>query len=172
MSTNAKVNTGQIGVDLNLVGSARVFGLGDSYKTDGGGEFIYVLFNSAVNIGGLTKLEPGFLGTAGTGANLASADSRLGFAQTTMAASQYGFLALSGQNVLVRTIGGVTGGGGHPLYTTDTAGALSTASVSASQFQVFGVWLQSSVSASAATATVSTAAVVNPFLRKPRAGGS
>src|SRR3990167_8884659 len=172
MSTNHVVQDGSIGIDLNVIGSARVFGLGDTLKGDGGSEFIYVLFNSAVNQGGLTKLESGYLATAGTGANLASADSRLGFAQTTFAASQYGFVALSGQNVLVRTLGGAGGGGGQPLYTTDTDGALSTASVSASQFQVWGVWLHSSVSASGATATVSTAAVSFPHLRKPRAGGS
>jgi hypothetical protein len=160
MSTNHKVQDGSIGIDLNVLGSARVYGLGETHKTDGGGEFIYVLFNSAVNQGGLTKIEPGYLATAGTGANLA---------QTTFAASQYGFLALAGQNVLVRTLGGATGGGGQPLYTTDTAGALSTASTSASQFQVWGVWLHSSVSATAATATVSTAAVSYPHLRIPRA---
>lgn len=171
MATNHVVQDGSIGIDLNVIGSARVYGLGETHKGDGGSEFIYVLFNSAVNQGGLTKIDSGYLATAGTGANLASADSRLGFAQTTFAASQYGFLALSGQNVLVRTLGGAAGGGGHPLYTTDTAGALSTASTSASQFQVWGVWLHSSVSASAATATVSTAAVSYPHLRKPRAGG-
>lgn len=170
MATDHVVQDGTIGIDLNVIGSARVFGLGQSVKTDGGGEFIYVLFNSAVNQGGLTRIEPGYRASAGTGANLASADSRLGFAQTTFAASQYGFLALAGQNVLVRTLGG-SGTGGAPLYTTDTAGALSTASVSASQFQVWGVWLHSSVSASAATATVSTAAVSYPHLRRPRAGG-
>ena len=172
MSTSHFVNDGRIGIDLNYISSQRAYGLGASYNTDGGGEFIYVLFNSAVTQGALTKIEPGYLATAGTGANLASADSRLGFAQTAYGASQYGFLALAGQNVLVRTLGGVTGGGGHPLYTTDTAGTLSTASTSASQFQVWGVWLHSSVSASAATATVSTAAVSYAHLRKPRAGGS
>jgi hypothetical protein len=171
MATNHFVSDGTLGIDLNYVGSARALGLGNSYATDGGGEFIFVLFNSAVVQGAVCKIEPGYVATAGSGANLASADSRLGFAQTAYAASQYGFLALAGQNVLIRTLGGIGGGGGQPLYTTDTAGALSTASTSASQFQVWGVWLHSSVSASAATATVSTAAVSYPHLRKPRAGG-
>lgn len=167
MSTNVKVVNGQIGIDLNIVGSARSYGLGDSYMTDGGGEFMYVRYESAVNIGGMCKIEAGFLASAGTGPAWASADTRLGFAQTTHPASTYGFLALAGQNVLVRTLGGATGGGGQALYTTDTAGALSTATASSSQFQVWGVWLQSSVSASAATATVSTAAVSYPHLRRP-----
>lgn len=161
---------GAIGIDLNSLGSARAYGLGDSYMTDGGGEFIYVLFNSAVNQGGMAKIEMSpatYRATAATGANLTSADARLGFAQTTHPASTYGFLALAGQNVLVRTLGGSAGGGGAPLYTTGTAGALSTATASTTEFQVWGVWLKSSVSATAATATVSTAAVSYPHLRKP-----
>lgn len=170
MSTSHKVEDGSIGIDLNVIGSARVFGLGQTHKTDGGGEFIYVLFNSAVNQGGLTEIKAGYLASAALGTQLVIDDSRLGFAQTTFAASQYGFLALSGQNVLVRTLGGV-GVRGQPLYTTDTAGALSTATASASQFQVWGVWLHSSVSATAATATVSTAAVSHPMLRRPRLVG-
>lgn len=170
MSTNHVVQDGSIGIDLNVIGSARVFGLGDTVKGNGGSEFIYVLFNSAVNQGGLTKIKAGYLGSACTGANLTTSDARLGFAQTTFAASQYGFLALSGQNVLVRTLGG-SGFRGEPLYTTSTLGALSTASTSATEFQVWGVWLQASVSATAATATVSTAAVSYAHLRKPRVGG-
>ena len=174
MPTVAVVKGGQLGIDLNYIGSNRAYGLGDSYMSDGGGEYLYVLFNSAVNQGGMCKIElspASYRASAVTGANLTSADSRLGFAQTTFAASQYGFLALAGQSVLVRTLGGVTGGGGQPMYTTGTAGALSTASSSASQFQVWGVWLKSSVSATAATATVSTAAVSYAHLRKPTAGG-
>ena len=88
MATNHSVQDGAIGIDLNVIGSARVYGLGETHMGDGGSEFVYVLFNSAVSQGGLTKLEPGYLATAGSGANLASADSRLGFAQTTFAASQ------------------------------------------------------------------------------------
>lgn len=171
MATNHVVQDGCIGIDLNTVGSSRAFALGETHKGDGGSEWIYVQFNLTVNQGGMCKIEPGYIGTAATGANLASADSRLGFAQTTYPASTYGFLALSGHNVLVRLTGGAGGGGGQPLYTTDTAGQISTASVSASQFQVWGVWLQSSVSASGTTATVATAAVSFAHLRKPRVGG-
>ena len=170
MSTNHVVQDGSIGIDLNVIGSARAYGLGETHKTDGGGEFIYVLFNSAVNQGGLTEIKAGYLASAALGTQLVIDDARLGFAQTTYAASQYGFIALAGQNVLVRTLGGV-GVRGQPLYTTDTAGALSTATVSASQFQVWGVWLHSSVSATAATATVSTASVSYPMLHRPRAVG-
>lgn len=171
MPTNHSVQDGAIGIDLNVIGSNRVYALGETHKGDGGSEWIYVLFNSAVNYGGLTKIEPGYRATAATGANLASADSRLGFAQTTFAASQYGFLALAGANVMIRLQGSMLGGGGQPLYTTDTAGELSTASTSASQFQVWGLWLHSSVSQLAATVTAVTAAVSFPHLRKPRAGG-
>ena len=176
MATNHVVQDGTIGIDLNYIGSNRAYGLGETHKGDGGSEFIYVLFNGAVNQGGLTKLKStnpllgaaSYRATACTGANLTSANARLGFAQTTFAASQYGFLALSGQNILVRTLGGATGGGGQPLYTTSTLGAMSTATTSATEFQVWGVWLKSSVSATAATATVSTAAVSYAFIRSPR----
>ncbi|MCR4300729.1 MAG: hypothetical protein NUV51_03890 [Sulfuricaulis sp.] len=167
MATNHVVQDGSIGIDLNYIGSARTFGLGQTVKGDGGSEFMYVLFNSAVNQGGLTKIEAGYLGSACTGANETTSMNRLGFAQTTFAASQYGFLALAGQNVLVRTLGGAAFKG-EALYTTSTLGAMSTATASSTEFQVWGVYLQSSVSATAATATVSTAAVSYPFLRKPK----
>ena len=166
MSTNHVVNTGTVGIDLNSMSSSNVYGLGASFVGDGGSAFIYVLANTALSDGALTRIKNGYRASAGTGTNLASADSRLGFAQTAFAASQYGFLALAGQNIRVRTLGGVASGG-MPMYTTETAGALSTATTSASQFQVWGVWMQSSVSASAATATVSTAAVSYPHIRRP-----
>ena len=166
MSTNHVVNTGTIGIDLNSISSSNVYGLGASFEGDGGSQFIYVLANTLLADGALTRIKNGYRASAATGTNLSSADSRLGFAQTAVAASQYGFLALAGQNIRVRTLGGVASGG-MPMYTSETAGALSTATTSASQFQVWGVWMQSSVSASAATATVSTAAVSYPHIRRP-----
>ena len=166
MSTNHTVSDGSIGIDLNYIGSSRAYGLGETHQTNGGGEFIFVQFTSAVSQGGLSVVNGSYEASAAIGTNMVIGDSRLGFAQTPFAASQYGFLALSGQAVLVRTLGGA-GTRGHYLYTTDTAGAMSTATASVSQFQVWGVWLHSSVSATAATATVSTAAVSNVLLRRP-----
>lgn len=171
MATNHYVTDGALGIDLNYVNSARNFTLGETHASDGGGHFIFVRFESSTNQGALCKIDTGYLASQASGANLASADSRLGFAQTAFQASQYGFLALSGQNILVRLTGGMAGGGGQPLYTTDTAGNISTASVSASQFQVFNVFVHTSASASGTTATVVTAAVQFPHLRKPRVGG-
>lgn len=171
MATNHYVTDGALGIDLNYINSARNHTLGETHMSDGGGCFIFVRFESSTNQGALCKIDTGYLSSHASGANLASADSRLGFAQTAYAASQYGFLALAGENVLVRLTGGMAGGGGQPLYTTDTAGNISTASVSASQFQIFGVWVHSSASASGTTATVVTAAVQFAHLRKPRAGG-
>lgn len=171
MATNHYVTDGAIGIDLNSIGSARNFTLGETHGGDGGSQFVYTRFESSTNQGALCKIDTGYLASQASGANLASADSRLGFAQTAFPASTYGFLALSGENILIRLTGGAAGGGGQPLYTTDTAGNISTASVSASQFQVFGVWMHASASAAGTTATVVTAAVSFAHLRKPRAGG-
>lgn len=169
---------GKIGVDLDTVASADASSykglpakLGDTAEGTGASEWIFVRASSAVDAGGLVGITTAYEISAITDAALVSVDRRLGFAQTAFAVSQYGFVATRGNNILVRVTGNMLGGGGVPVYTTSVAGCLGSASASASHFQIWGVYLKSSVSASGATATAVTAAVSWPMARKPRAGG-
>ena len=161
----ASVTDGAIGIDLNTVGSTRAYGLGETHAGNEGSTWLYVVAGSALTLGALTKIQDGFVASAQVAAQ-ASADCRLGFAQTAFAASQYGFIALSGHNLLVRHAVHV-GSPGQPMYTSDTAGAMSTATVTASQLQVMGVWITGTNSAT--TLGTVTAAVSFPHLRRPKA---
>ena len=172
------VTDGKIGIDIDTVASADAFNysrpqatLGQTVEGNNASEWIYVRASSAITAGALVGITTGYEVSAITDAAVTSVDRRLGFAQTAFAISQYGFVATRGQNILVRIAGNMLGGGGVAVYTTDTAGALGSASASASHFQVWGVYLKSSVSASGTTATAVTAAVSWPMLRRPRAGG-
>ncbi len=82
----------------------------------------------------------------------------VGFAQVAFATSDYGWVMLSGKptiNCPVNTNGGV------PLYTSDTAGFLDDATVSASQMQIFGVVL----TVSNGSTTAGTAIAAFPTVR-------
>ena len=172
------VTDGKIGIDLDTPASADAYNykgipatMGETCEGNNASEWIFVRASSAVNAGALVGINTANEISAITSPAVVSVDKRLGFAQTAFQVSQYGFVATRGNNILVRVAGNMLGGGGVPVYTTDTAGCLGSASSSASHFQVFGVYLKSSVSASGATATAVTAAVSWPMLRKPRAGG-
>lgn len=167
------VTDGAIGIDLDSASSADKYTsglppatLGQTHEGNNNSEWIFVRATSTVPAGGLVAIETNNTVSALTSTNMVSANRRIGFAQTAFAASQYGFVATRGNNILVRVSGAVGGGGGQPLYTTDTAGVLSTVTASASHFAIWNVYLKSSVSASAATAAAVTASVSWP-MREP-----
>jgi hypothetical protein len=164
------VTDGAIGIDLDTVASADAagafsakYGLGETHEGNNASEWIFVRATSALTAGAMVVIESDNTVSALVGNNFNSANRRLGFAQTAFAVSQYGFVAIRGNSILIRLLGGVGGGGGQPLFTTDTAGALSTATNTASQWPIWGVYLSSSASAVAATAGVFTAAVAWPL---------
>lgn len=168
------VTDGALGVDLDTVGSACNYTPLETHEGNKASEWIYVQSTAAINQGALVGINGAGGATAITGGAIGTASSapslKFGFAQTAFAASQWGFVAARGNGILIRLLGGV-GPSAAPLFTTDTAGALSTASASASQFQVFGVYTQGSVSAVAATAAAASANVAWPLVRKPGLGG-
>lgn len=165
---------GSIGIDLESVGSNCNYTPGQTVEGSNASEWIYVLAASAITQGAMVGISASGRATPITGGAIGTASStpslKFGFAQTAFAVSQWGFVAARGQGVLIRLLGGV-GPSAAPLFTTDTAGALSTASASASQFQIFGVYTETSVSATAATAAAATANVSFPLVRKPGLGG-
>lgn len=167
---------GSIGIDLETVSSACNYTPGQTVEGSNASEWIYVLANAAISAGGMVGIAASGRATTITGSAISTASSapsiKFGFAQTAFQASQWGFVAARGQGVLIRLLGGIgPNAAANPLYTTETAGALSTASASATQFQVFGVFIESSVSAVAATAAAVTANLSFPILRKPGLGG-
>ena len=167
------VTDGAIGINLDNPTSAdrypagvAPYAQGQTHEGNNNSEWIYVLATSALNAGAMVVIETNNTVSALISTNLVSANRRIGFAQTAFTSSQFGFVATRGNNILIRVQGAVTGGGGQPLYTTDTAGALSTVTNSASHFAIWNVYLKSSVSASASTAAAATAAVSWP-MREP-----
>lgn len=162
------VTGGAIGIDITNTGSACNYTPGQSHIGSNGTEWVYAMAPSALNQGALVALSGGSLATAVTGAGLLGSSTlsvRYAFAQTAFAASTWGFMAVRGSKVLIRM--GSAAGVDAPLYTTDTAGVLSATTATASQFQIFGVSLEASVSASGATATVATANISFPIARRP-----
>lgn len=166
------VTDGRIGIDLATVSSNAAVFPGESHLGANGSEFIYVLAGGAVNQGGLVAIDGAGVARTVTGDSFTSASAslsyRFGFAQTAFAASQYGFVAVRGAKILVRVQASVTQGA--PLYTSNTAGELSASTASASQFGMLGVLIESTASASGTSATVSTANISFPVLRRPKIG--
>jgi hypothetical protein len=168
------VTDGRIAIDIFNLSSAAAYTPGESHIGSNGTEWVYVQSAGALSKGDLVAINGGSILTGVSGTGLIAATNtlsvRYGFVQTAFLSSQWGFVAVRGAKVLVRVAGAVSTPG-RPLYTTDTAGALGQSSASASQFQVFGVNLESSVSASGSTATVATANISFPIARFPKIGG-
>lgn len=158
-------------VDLNTVGSNCNYTPGETHIGSNGSEWIYVQSTGAITQGAMVGINRAYGATPVTGGLIGTASSslsfRVGFAQTAFASSQWGFVALNGNQVLIRIAGAAQL---HDnLYTSDTAGTLAggAATASTSQFQMFGVYLAASVSASGSTATAVTANLSWPLMRKP-----
>ena len=169
---------GKIGIDLDTVGSNCNYTPGMTVEGSQASEWVYVLASEALTQGamvGIKQIGAGAVATMISGARITTASAtpgfKFGFAQTAFQVSQWGFVAARGQGVLIRLLGGVGPATGTTLYPTDTTGCLSTASVSASQFQIFGVYTDTSISATAATAAAATANLTFPLIRKPGLGG-
>lgn len=173
-TANSKfVSDGRIGIDISNLTSACNYQVGETHQGNRGSEYVYAASTGALNQGAIVGINADGTMTALTGALLGTASNtvavRFAFVQTAFLSSQYGFVQVRGGKCLIRILGAA--GAGAPLYTTDTAGALSATSASASQFQIFGVSLESSVSAVASTASVATANVSFPIARFPKIGG-
>lgn len=163
------VTDGRTGIDIMNVTSACNYGAGESHFGAGGSEYVYAQSAAALNQGAMVAVSGGSILTGVTGALMGTASAtlpvRYGFVQTAFAASSWGFVMVRGAKVLVRVQGSPAPQ--NVLYTTDTSGELSVTTATASQFQIFGVQMESSVSASGSTASVATANVSFPIARRP-----
>lgn len=163
------VTDGTLGVDLANVTSDCKYAVGESHIGSNGSEWVYCKSTGAVTSGAMCgiaadgSLVPATGGLIGTAS--ATISNRYGFAQTAWTSSQYGFVAVRGSKILIRVLGAPAPQ--VPLYTSDTVGALAITTASGSQFQVYGVMVEASVSASGSTASVATANVSFPIARRP-----
>lgn len=165
------VSDGRIGIDISNVSSACNYAPGESHIGSNGTEWVYVQSAAALTKGAAVSIAGSGAATGLTGGAFITSSTlsyRFGFAQTAFAASQWGFVAVRGSKVLVRVQGTVQQGA--PLYTTDTSGELGVTTATASQFGVLGVLIESTASASGTSATVSTANISFPVLRRPHVG--
>lgn len=140
----------------------KAFGLGDRYIDASGNEFVFVLASGVITVYDTVWINSAYTAAAITPA-LAVTPGAVGFAQTAFADGEYGFVMTRG----VPTIRvGASCNANVPLYTSDTAGVLDDSTLSASHYQVQGVILAQSVSASISTGT---AVASFPLIRRPQA---
>lgn len=158
------ITDGAIGINLESPDSASKAALGEIHAGDNGTEWRYILSGVALTRGACVAIG------ANNQANPLTATTTLmglplGFAQTAFAASQYGWVATRGNAIMIQITGAIAAPAAQPLYTSDTAGALSTATASASQFQVFGVFMTTAVAGT--TASANAGAAQYPTIRRP-----
>lgn len=153
---------GKIGIDISTPTSARNYTLGTLADTTDGSQYMYVYSIVAQATGAAVAIASGFTAAA-MGTALARTVNRVGFVQTPFAASQNGWVALSGTPIKVRTAASTLPA--VPLYTSDTTGVLDDATASLSMFPVMGIVLlatQSTVGATNANVSWPLVRLVNP----------
>lgn len=157
----AYVTDGKIGIDLSNVSSNRTAALGTVAEGSDGTMWEYV-----TNVTALTQYDVVVIQNGGTASpittTLANSGARIAFAQSAFAASQNGWVALTGQGLKVNTDASCLPA--VPLYTQDTAGSLSDATNSLTHSPVLGVMLLATQSVAGATlAAVTAVTVKRPF---------
>jgi hypothetical protein len=161
MANTWKATDGKGGVDLlhtvtsanavNNGGTQATFTLGTTVDGNNKSAWIYVYASSAIALGQLVAVRTSGTATLGT-VTLARLGYTLGLAQCAFAAGDYGWVATRGVGLSVATTG--AGAVGVRLYTSGTAGYLSTTAAS-TQAQIQDIRLLTT--ASGTTVTVVTA---------------
>lgn len=143
-----------IGVNLTRVDSSPVFQPGELINLNDGGQAMYVKAStSALSTYAAVSISQNGIATMLTTTNAATSP-RVGFAQTSIATSNYGWVQLGGQinvNLAAQCASSV------PLFTTSTAGVLDDATVTAGY--VMGLISQTSISNATAVTCLGAAQV-------------
>ncbi len=105
MPTFSQVSS-TIGVDFNTVTDTALFTLGQKAQGAGGTEFLYCYFATGATAGKAMVYSQGFTCTGGEATNLLLGFG-VGWVQTTVSSSSYGWLAIRG-SVAVMTSGSAT----------------------------------------------------------------
>lgn len=145
-------NGSKVGVDLNNPTSAAQFSLLDATTGSNDTKFVYCYVSGALNTGSGVRISQTGTASLWTAASVAGG-AELGFAQTSFADAQFGWIARFGNplTVLVSATSTLT----VVLYASDTSGALTTTATSGT---LAGVALQT---ASTTAAVANNLAVVN-----------
>jgi len=138
-----------IGVNLTRVDTTALFPLGTIVNLNDGGQAMYVkATTSALSTYAAVSIDPNGKATMLTTTNAATSP-RIGFAQTSVATSGYGWVNLGG-TVLVNAAAQCAPS--VPLFTTGTPGVLDDATVTAGY--VFGAIVTTTISNATATTAV------------------
>lgn len=122
------------------------FALGTRTKDENGADWCFVKAAAAITQYDTVHIDEGYLANAITKA-LADDAGQVGFAQVAFASGEYGWVMISNGEPTVRAAGSALPN--VPLWTSDTAGVLTSNAASASHFPIFGVTLAASGSAGA-----------------------
>ena len=143
-----------IGVNLTANETTATFPPGTLANLSDGGQAMYVKSStSALSTYAAVSIGQNGIATMIT-TNIAATNPRIGFAQTSIATSNYGWVVLGGQfqcNVAAQCSSSV------PLFTTSTAGVLDDATVTAGY--VMGLVSQQSISNATAVTCLGAAQV-------------
>lgn len=143
-----------IGVNLTQVDISPLFAVGTIVNLSDGGQAMYVKAStSALSTYGAVSIGQNGIAMLLTTTN-GGQTPRVGFAQTSIATSSYGWVQLGGQvlvNIAAQAASSV------PLFTTSTAGVLDDATVTAGY--VMGLVSQQSVSNATAVTALGSAQV-------------
>lgn len=143
-----------IGVNLTQVDTSPLFAVGTIVNLSDGGQAMYVKAStSALSTYGAVSIGQNGIAMLLTTTN-GGQTPRVGFAQTSIATSNYGWVQLGGQvlvNIAAQAASSV------PLFTTSTAGVLDDATVTAGY--VMGLVSQQSVSNATAVTALGSAQV-------------
>lgn len=147
------------------------FALGTQATASNGTRWMFCNATSTIANGTTVGINSAFLAAAVGGAVASTVDVaggavQIGFYQnsTSLTTGQFAWFALSGNVTILVASAGVT----VPLYTLDTAGALSGATNTTSHWQISGITCV--VTASGSTASLTACVANSVSVRKPLAG--
>lgn len=167
---NPFVTDGTLGVRLNaidvsLAAAPLPFRTGQTVMANDGSEWMYVSSTAAITRHSALWIDATF-GAAMITPTLATQYGIFGRAEVSLSTSGQHFWAQLNGLMVVRVAAALAIN--VPIYTTDTAGVLDDATVSLSQFQIWGLVAQGSNSAGGAGVVSMYASW--PVVRNPRAG--
>ena len=156
----ATATSSLIGANLTRTDTTAMFPLGTLINLSDGGQAMYVKAStSALSTYAAVSIGAGGIATMLTTTVAASAPGPIGFAQTSIATSNYGWVQLGGRPLinLATNCDDLV-----PLFTTSTAGVLDDATVTAGF--IFGVYGTTTISnATAVTCVAIPAAFVGLY---------
>lgn len=134
-----------VGIDLEATPTSAEHTLGFICQGNEGTEWAYVRASGAIQAYDAVGISEAFTAYALTSA-LAARSDRIGFAQVAFASLDYGFVALRGSDIKVKTKASCVADA--QLWTTASAGKLDDATAAAA-LKVDGVVIQTSASTAA-----------------------